>query len=124
MYGPTRGALFSLLDEDETLAARVVADLPVIRGQIVHAVRAEMAVQLADVLMRRTPLYLSEALDAPAVAACAALVARELRWSQGETAAQIEHVESLLRAFRGPLQTQQPALTAADRSLQPQVSPS
>ena len=124
MYGPARAALFSLLDQDETLASRVVADLPVIRGQIVHAVRAEMAVQLADVLMRRTPLYLSEALDAPALGACAALVARELRWSKAETAAQIEHVESLLQAFRGPLQTQQPVPTAARQSLQPQVSPS
>jgi glycerol-3-phosphate dehydrogenase len=124
MYGPARAALFSLLDQDETLAARAVADLPVIRGQIVHAVRAEMAVQLADVLMRRTPLYLSEALDAPALGACAALVARELRWSKAETAAQIERVESLLHAFRGPLQAQLPTLTAADRSLQPQVSPS
>jgi glycerol-3-phosphate dehydrogenase len=124
MYGPARAALFSLLDQDETLASRVVADLPVIRGQIVHAVRAEMAVQLADVLMRRTPLYLSEALDAPALGACAALVARELRWSKGETAAQVERVESLLQAFRGPLQAQQPAPTGADRSLHPQVSPS
>lgn len=124
MYGPARTALFSLLDRDETLASRVVADLPVIRAQIVHAVRAEMAVQLADVLMRRTPLYLSEALDGPALGACAALVARELRWSKAETAAQIERAESLLQGFRRPLQSQQPTLTAADRSPQPQVSPS
>jgi glycerol-3-phosphate dehydrogenase len=124
MYGPARAALFSLLDQDETLASRVVADLPVIRAQIVHAVRAEMAVQLADVLMRRTPLYLSEALEGPALGACAALVARELRWGKGETAAQIERVESLLQGFRGPLQAPTPALTAADRSLQPQASPS
>lgn len=124
MYGPTRAALFNLLDQDETLAMRVVGDLPVVRGQIVHAVRAEMAVQLADVLMRRTPLYLSEALDAQALGACAALVARELRWSKAETAAQIERVEALLHAFHGPLQAQQPTLTAADRSLQRQVSSS
>jgi hypothetical protein len=47
-----------------------------------------------------------------------------LRWGKGETAAQIERVESLLQGFRGPLQAPTPALTAADRSLQPQASPS
>ncbi len=119
LYGPARGALFSLLDRDPALAGRVVADLPVIQAQIVHAARAEMAVQLADVVMRRTPLYLSESLDAAALNACAATLARELRWSQREIAAQVERVELLLQRFRGPLQT--PVAGAADRSLQPQA---
>ena len=103
MYGPERGALFNLLDQDETLTARMVPDMPVIRAQILHAVRAEMAVQLADIVMRRTPLYLSETLDAVTLSACATIAARELRWDRQEIAAQIERVESLLRAFRGPL---------------------
>ncbi len=120
MYGPGRGALFGLLDQDEGLATRVVPDLPVIKGQVVHAVRAEMAVQLADVVMRRTPLYLSEALDSSALGACATVVARELRWSKREIAAQIERVESLLRAFRGPLYSPQPAASPnEDRRCQP-----
>ena len=119
LYGPARGALFNLLDQDATLAQRVVADLPVIQAQIVHAVRAEMAVQLADVVMRRTPLYLSESLDGAALNACAATVARELRWSKREIAAQIERVESSLQAFRGPLLSA--AAGAAERSLHPQV---
>ena len=119
LYGPGRAALFSLLDRDATLAARVVPDLPVIQAQIVHAARVEMAVQLADVIMRRTPLYLSESLDVGALNACAAILARELRWSQREIAAQVERVESLLQQFHGPLQS--PGAGAADRSLQPQV---
>src|SRR5262249_25636628 len=52
MYGPERSALFSLLDRDETLTARMVPDMPVIRGQVLHSIRAEMAVQLADIVMR------------------------------------------------------------------------
>ena len=119
LYGPARGALFSLLDRDETLAGRVVADLPVIQAQIVHAARAEMAVQLADVVMRRTQLYLSESLDVATLNACAATLARELRWSQREIAAQVERVEALLEHFRGPLQ--RPVADAVERSLQPQV---
>ncbi len=119
LYGPARGALFSLLDRDPSLAGRVVADLPVIQAQIVHAARAEMAVQLADVVMRRTPLYLSESLDVAALNACAVTLARELRWSQREIAAQVERVESLLQRFRGPLQS--PVAGAADRTPQAQV---
>ncbi len=111
MYGPARDAFFSLLDQDEALTERLVPDLPVIKGQIVHAVREEMAVQLADIVMRRTPLYMSEALDSSALNACAAAVARELRWGKRETAAQIDRVELLLQAFRGPFH-RQPALPA------------
>jgi glycerol-3-phosphate dehydrogenase len=103
MYGPERCALFNLLDQDETLTARMVPDMPVIKGQVLHAVRVEMAVQLADIVMRRTPLYLSETLDSSTLSACATIAARELRWDKQEIAAQIERVESLLRAFRGPL---------------------
>jgi glycerol-3-phosphate dehydrogenase len=116
MYGPGRSGLFGLLDQDESLGARVVPDLPVIRGQILHAVRAEMAVQLADIVMRRTPLYMSEALDSATLSACVAIAARELRWSQREMATQIELVESALQAFRGPLshRPSEPA-TAAER---------
>jgi len=123
-YGPARGAIFSLLDQDETLGARIVPDLPVIRGQIVHAVRAEMAVQLADVVMRRTPLYMSEFLDAPTLSACAAAVARELRWGKRETAAQIECVDLLLQRFRGPLQPQPPVSKASAPLAQRPVSSS
>jgi len=50
-----------------------------------------------------TPLYLSETLDSSTLSACAMIAARELRWDKREIAAQIERVESLLRAFRGPL---------------------
>lgn len=103
MYGPGRDAVFALLDQDSTLAARVVPDLPVINAQIVQAVREEMAVQLADIVMRRTPLYLSETLDAPTLSACAAVAARELHWDRRETAHQIERVAALVHAFRGPL---------------------
>jgi hypothetical protein len=53
--------------------------------------------------MRRTPLYLSRALDRPALAACAATLARELRWSTKETGAQLDEAGRELAAFRGPL---------------------
>jgi glycerol-3-phosphate dehydrogenase len=84
-------------------AARVVPDLPVVFGQIAHAVREEMAVHLWDVVRRRTPLYLSRSLDHAALVACASVMARELRWSPRTTAAEIDMTEAELVAFKGPL---------------------
>jgi len=84
------------------LAAPIVPDLPVALGQVVHAVRQEMAMRLSDVVRRRTPLYLSAALDRSVLASCAATMARELRWSRRDVAAEIEATEAEIAAFRGP----------------------
>ncbi len=89
---------------DPALTARVVPDLPVVFGQVAHAAREEMAVHLWDVIRRRTPLYLSRVLDRSVLAACAFVMARELRWSRREITAEIDATEAELRAFRGPLE--------------------
>jgi glycerol-3-phosphate dehydrogenase len=102
-YGAAHRHLLSLMAAEPALATRVVADLPVVLAQIAYAARAEMAVRLADVVMRRTPLYLSAALDRAALSACAATLARELRWSTKESGAQLDETARQLAAFRGPL---------------------
>ena len=102
-YGAAHRHLLALMAAEPALAARVVADLPVVLAQIAYAARSEMAVRLADVVMRRTPLYLSAALERPALTACAAALARELRWSTKETGAQVDEATRQLAAFRGPV---------------------
>jgi glycerol-3-phosphate dehydrogenase len=89
-------------DADPTFAARVVPDLPVVFGQVAHAAREEMAMRLWDVIRRRTPLYLSQTLDRATLTACASVMARELRWSRREVAAEIDATEAEIRAFKGP----------------------
>jgi glycerol-3-phosphate dehydrogenase len=103
-YGPERDAVLALLAADATLTTRIVPDLPVVLAEVVHAARTEMAVQLSDVVRRRTPLYLSEALDRSALNACASVLARELHWSRREIGLQIDAVEAEMAAFYGPLQ--------------------
>jgi glycerol-3-phosphate dehydrogenase len=102
-YGAAHRHLFALITAEPALAARVVADLPVVLAQVAYAARAEMAVRLTDVVLRRTPLYLSRTLDRQALTACAATLARELRWSTKETGAQVDEAARELAAFRGPL---------------------
>ncbi|HEX3843640.1 MAG TPA: FAD-dependent oxidoreductase [Steroidobacteraceae bacterium] len=102
-YGAAHRHVLTLVTAEPALATQVVPDLPVILAQVAYAARAEMAVRLADVVMRRTPLYLSLALDRQALTACAATLARELRWSSKETGAQADEAARQLAAFRGPL---------------------
>jgi glycerol-3-phosphate dehydrogenase len=59
IYGPQRNQVIDLLREDPRFGERVVPDMPVVMGQVVHAVRDEMALHLQDVVKRRLPLYLS-----------------------------------------------------------------
>ena len=102
-YGAAYRYVLALMAAETSLSARVVPDLPVVLAQVAYAARAEMAVRLVDVVMRRTPLYLSQALDRSALSACAATLARELRWSTKETGAQVDEAARQLAAFRGPL---------------------
>lgn len=102
-YGAAYRHVLALMTAEPALAARVVPDLPVVLAQVAYAARAEMAVRLSDVVMRRTQLYLSAALDRPALTACAGALARELRWSTKESGAQVDEAARQLEAFRGPL---------------------
>ena len=102
-HGAAHRHILALMAGDPALSTRVVADLPIVLAQVAYAARAEMALRLADVVMRRTPLYLSHVLDRPALTACAATLARELRWSTKETGAQVDEAARQLAAFRGPL---------------------
>jgi len=102
-YGAAHRHILALIATEPSLCTRVVPDLPVVLAQVAYAARAEMAVRLVDVVMRRTPLYLSQALDRPALTTCAAALARELRWSTRETGAQVDEAARQLAAFRGPL---------------------
>lgn len=102
-YGAAHRYVLALIAAEPSLSTRVVPDLPVVLAQVAYAARAEMAVRLVDVVMRRTPLYLSQALDRSALTACAATLARELRWSTKETGAQVDEAARQLAAFRGPL---------------------
>jgi glycerol-3-phosphate dehydrogenase len=102
-YGAAHRHVLALMAAEPSLSTRVVPDLPVVLAQVAYAARAEMALRLTDVVMRRTQLYLSQALDRSALTACAATLARELRWSTKETGAQVDEAVRQLAAFRGPL---------------------
>ena len=102
-YGAAHRALLALIAAEPALSERIVPDLPFVLAEVVHAARAEMALRLSDVVLRRLPLYLSGQLERRALAACAATLARELNWSTRESGAQLDEAARELGAFRGPL---------------------
>lgn len=65
----------------------------VIRAEVSYAVRAEMALKLSDVVFRRTDLGTAGHPGAPALRACAALMAEELGWDETRVQEELSEVE-------------------------------
>jgi glycerol-3-phosphate dehydrogenase len=62
----------------------------VLKSEIVHAVREEMAQKLSDVVFRRTDLGTGEQPSSEALDVCAAIMSKELDWDSGRCAREIE----------------------------------
>ncbi len=66
-------------------------------GEVRHAVRHEMAVTLADAVLRRTETASGGHPGRDALRTAAAVMAEELDWSSDDTEQQISAVERTLR---------------------------
>ncbi len=90
VYGADAPALQDLVRKDAALGERLHADLAICAGQVVWAVRHELAQTVDDVLARRTRALLLNARAALAMApAVAGLMAKELRRDQAWQEAQV-----------------------------------
>ena len=98
-YGTLAGEVQALVQADPALGEPLVAGMPYLRAEAVHAARHEMARTLDDVLSRRTRARLMDRAAAVAAApAVAALLAGELGWDADETARQLAHFRELCAA--------------------------
>jgi glycerol-3-phosphate dehydrogenase len=98
-YGSRFRDVVELAETRSEWRTRLAKDSPVIGAELVHAVRKEMAVTLADAVLRRTPLG---ALGDPgdvALERAAAIVGAELRWSDDRRRDEVAAV----RRFYGTL---------------------
>jgi glycerol-3-phosphate dehydrogenase len=100
-YGSEAAEVRALIDADASLGEPLVAGLPYLRAEALHAVRDEMATTVDDVLARRTRSRL-QARDASATAArgVGELLAAELGWSPEETNRQVAAYVALVEAER------------------------
>jgi glycerol-3-phosphate dehydrogenase len=81
--------------EDPGLLRPIVDGQPEILAEVAHGVRAEMALNLDDVIFRRTGLGTAGRPVRECLERCATWMALELGWSDEQRARQIERVEAV-----------------------------
>ena len=86
-YGSESPAVANLAAREPALARPLLDGWPVLQAEVVYQARREMALTVADVLVRRTRLFHRDAGQGTAAAATVAgLLAHELGWDAGREA--------------------------------------
>lgn len=98
VYGPNASAVLAkALVVDPRAAEPLAPGCPVLRAEVVHAVSAEMAVHLSDVVFRRTDLASEMAPASDALQAVADLTAKLLGWNTATRDGEIAAVHASFR---------------------------
>ena len=92
-YGSRYRDVLELASGKPDWRTRVAADSPVIGAELVLAARSEMAVTLADAVIRRTPIGALGYPGEEALARAAAIVGKELGWSDARRHDEIAAVQ-------------------------------
>jgi len=103
-YGSEAAAVANLVRREPALGEPIVPGLPVIAAEVVHQARREMAMTVADVMIRRTHLYHTHPDQATDEAsAVARLLGRELGWNdttaEGQAQAYRDEAARMRRAI-------------------------
>jgi glycerol-3-phosphate dehydrogenase len=103
-YGTAAGELLDLISSRPELKERLVAELPYIKAEVVHACQAELALTIEDVLARRTHVAIQERSRGTAIdPRVSELMAAELGWSATEQARQLADYQAYAVEQSGPL---------------------
>jgi glycerol-3-phosphate dehydrogenase len=94
-HGTAYGEVLGWVDQDPALAA-TIGRSNVIKAEVVHAVRQELAQHLGDVIWRRTNLGAGGDPDELALRTCADLMAVELGWDAAKAESEVQHVQAAL----------------------------
>ncbi|HEY0015465.1 MAG TPA: glycerol-3-phosphate dehydrogenase/oxidase [Longimicrobium sp.] len=103
-YGEDAASVLAAARADAALAGRMMEGHPYVWAEVAHAVRAEMAMTLEDVMIRRLHLFYEAADGGLAVADEAArrMAAQPgIGWSEAEAAAQVEAYRAAVAENRG-----------------------
>lgn len=92
-YGSEYPGVLKYIGEDPELAHRL-GDSTVLKAEVVHAVREEMAEKIGDVIFRRTDLGTGGHPGEEALQACARLMASELGWDENRVREEIDEARN------------------------------
>jgi glycerol-3-phosphate dehydrogenase len=96
-YGTEYQRILRLMSEHPLLATPLSPTCSVTRAEVVHAVREEMAIQLSDVLLRRTGAATGGDPGEEAVRAAADVMADELGWAPAKAEEQANETIAVFR---------------------------
>jgi glycerol-3-phosphate dehydrogenase len=100
IYGSDRMKLLALINKNPELSKKLHDDLPFLRGEVLWAVRFEMARNVEDVLARRVRALFLDARASIAMASeVAKIVAAELNYSEEWIEKQVEEYTKLARTY-------------------------
>jgi glycerol-3-phosphate dehydrogenase len=92
-YGSELHLVLKYCEKDAALCDPVGPGYSTIKAEIVHAVREESAIHLADVLLRRTELASAGCPEDPVLQTCAQLMSTVLAWDAGKITEEIQAVK-------------------------------
>lgn len=81
-YGSAHRQLLTYMVEDPERRQPVTSETAVTQAEVIHAVRAEMAQRLSDVVLRRTEMGSAGPPSPETLDACAQLMAAEMGWDK------------------------------------------
>jgi len=85
-YGIEANTLLTLIENDSSLAKRLITDLPYLKVEVIYACQQEMAMTPYDILARRTSITLEDRdRGLGIVEEVASLMAQELQWTPDQT---------------------------------------
>jgi glycerol-3-phosphate dehydrogenase len=99
-YGTDYPNVLKSIEKNPGLSKTVPGSDRVIAAEIVHAVREEAAVKLADVILRRTDLGAGSHPGAACLEYCAGLMAKELGWDNSRIQKEIQETGAVYKTVR------------------------
>jgi glycerol-3-phosphate dehydrogenase len=94
-YGSEYRNRVQYIKDQPELAERIDLNSPVMKTEVLHAIRHEMALTLADVIQRRTELGAAGLPSMAVLQKCAEIMSEELGWSLERQAQEMEAVMRL-----------------------------
>jgi glycerol-3-phosphate dehydrogenase len=98
-YGSRFEEVLWLASQNPEMAEPLDASLPILKAECLYAVRHEMALKLADVVLRRTELGTTGLPGRESLQKSARIMAQELGWDSKKVAAEISEVENIYARF-------------------------
>lgn len=94
-YGSEYPKVLRYIDENPEWAQKITNTSQVIKAEVFHGIREEMAQKLADIVLRRTELGSAGNPGDQALMTCAAIMARELDWNEARTQSEVKEVKAI-----------------------------